>query len=188
MKQLIAILTNLTSTKAVYFLWPITGRAADSSRAKPCAVENVGAHGVTAAKELAPQTESAILMEYLVAEAHRTTEEAMEGVPGADKETAEFLATARWYVNALLKGGSREGLDIVATDNPAVIQKFEEVGRQIDRFDQVGQQRITLSKNKLSAGGDVDAKFDDSFEQLIKNLDDWQVSAGKALTPKRRWP
>ena len=65
-----------------------------------------------------------------------------------------------------------------------MIQKFEEVGRQIDRFDQVGQQRITLSKNKLSAGGDVDAKFDDSFEQLIKNLDDWQVSAGKALTPE----
>ena len=72
-------------------------------------LKNVGAHGVTAAKELAPQTESAILMEYLVAEAHRTTEEAMEGVPGADKETAEFLATARWYVNALLKVAAGKG-------------------------------------------------------------------------------
>lgn len=185
MKQLIAIFDQFNVNKKLsIFFGLLLGVLLIQAGLSLALLKNVGAHGVTAAKELAPQTESAILMEYLVAEAHRTTEEAMEGVPGADKETAEFLATARWYVNALLKGGSREGLDIVATDNPAVIQKFEEVGRQIDRFDQVGQQRITLSKNKLSAGGDVDAKFDDSFEQLIKNLDDWQVSAGKALTPE----
>lgn len=147
-------------------------------------LNSVGSHGQMAAKELAPQTESAILMEYLVAEAHRTTEETMSGVPGADKETADFLTTARWYLNALLKGGSRDGLEIIPTQNPAVIQKFEEVGRQIDRFEQVGLQRMEHAKTKLSAGGDADAKFDDSFERLIKNLDDWQARAGKGLTPE----
>lgn len=147
-------------------------------------LNSVGQHGLIAAKELAPQTESAILMEYLVAEAHRTTEETMSGVPGADKETADFLTTARWYANALLKGGSRDGLDIIATQNPAVIQKFEEVGRQIDRFERVGLQRMEHAKNKLSAGGDTDARFDESFERLIASLDDWQARAGKALTPE----
>ncbi|HMU66604.1 MAG TPA: hypothetical protein PKE57_05650, partial [Cellvibrionaceae bacterium] len=147
-------------------------------------LNGVGSHGLIAAKELAPQTESAILMEYLVAEAHRTTEETMSGVAGADKETAEFLATARWYLNALLKGGSRDGLDIIPTQNPAVIQKFEEVGRQINRFEQVGLQRMEHAKHKLSAGGDTDAKFDESFERLITSLDDWQQRAGKALTPE----
>jgi|GEM_PF-4772401 len=147
-------------------------------------LNSVGQHGLIAAKELAPQTESAILMEYLVAEAHRTTEETMSGVPGAEKETADFLTTARWYANALLKGGSRDGLDIIATQNPAVIQKFEEVGRQIDRFERVGLQRMEHAKNKLSAGGDTDARFDESFERLIASLDDWQARAGKALTPE----
>ncbi len=147
-------------------------------------LNSVGNHGMTAAKELAPQTESAILLEYLVAEAHRTTEETMGGVPGADKETAEFLSTARWHLNALLKGGKRDGLEIVATQNPAVIEKLKEIGRQLDRFEQAGRQRMEHSQNKLSAGGDADAKFDASFEGLIKSLDDWQRQAGKALTPE----
>lgn len=145
-------------------------------------LNSVGNHGLTAATELAPQTEGAILMEYLVAEAHRTTEEAMSGVPGAEKETADFLDTGRWYVNALLHGGTRDGLEIIPTKNPAVTQKFEEASRQIEQFEKIGKLRMEQIANRQNAGGDVDAKFDESYEKLIKNLDDWQDHAGKTLT------
>ncbi|HEY6527997.1 MAG TPA: methyl-accepting chemotaxis protein [Cellvibrionaceae bacterium] len=183
MHKLIAIFDQLKVDKKLsIFFGSLLGVLLIQSGLSLGLLNSVGSHGLTAARELAPQTEGAILMEYLVAEAHRTTEEAMNDVPGADKATAESLRTARWYVNALLKGGNRDGLEIIPTHNPAVIEKFEEIGRQIERFERVGLLRMEHAKNKQSAGGESDAQFDESFERLIKSLDEWQLHAGKALT------
>ncbi|MEY4590859.1 MAG: hypothetical protein RL497_2935, partial [Pseudomonadota bacterium] len=42
--------------------------------------------------------------------------------------------------------------------------------------------RMEHAKNLHSAGGDVDTRFDESYEKIIKDLDEWQARAGKSMT------
>ncbi|MEY4589825.1 MAG: hypothetical protein RL497_1901, partial [Pseudomonadota bacterium] len=90
MRQLISFFDHLNVNKKLsVFFGLLLGILIIQAGLSLGLLHRVGSHGLTAATELAPQAESAILLEYLVAEAHRTTEEAMSGIAGADEETAE---------------------------------------------------------------------------------------------------
>ncbi|WP_306030625.1 methyl-accepting chemotaxis protein [Stappia sp. MMSF_3263] len=141
------------------------------------ATQRVGENGISLGEREAPLADAAMEIKLTATHAHLLFEEIMSGDDGESiDEVWRLIGEARFYAKAVLEGGRNDEGTFYPSDNAAVRAIMQDVGAQIDVFEEVARKRYSsLAAGQDSgeaAGSQADELFDQTFERFIARADE----------------
>ena len=131
----------------------------------------LGQTGRHVGQALAPLGDAAMEIKLTATQAHLLFEEIMSGDEGEDiDEVWRLLEESRFYVTAILDGGSNDEGTFLATDIPEVREIITEVGVSLDDFAALARTRYASLGEGQGVGSDADAEFDALYDDLVARI------------------
>lgn len=131
---------------------------------------SIGNAGKEVGEELAPLSDAAMEIKLTATTAHLIFEEIMGGDESEDIKTVwELLNESVWYCNAILNGGENDEGKFVASADPKVLAKIQDVKISINNFKKAAEQRYT-SRSNSGIGSAADSEFDTNYDEILNSL------------------
>ncbi|MEZ5878343.1 MAG: methyl-accepting chemotaxis protein [Tepidamorphaceae bacterium] len=135
--------------------------------------KQIGDNGIEAGEKLAPLGDAAMEIKLSATHAHLLFEEIMSGDDGESiDEVWKLLDETRFYVNAILNGGSNDEGTFYPSEDPLVREKIAEVQVSVDAFIEAAKRRYARRADNAGAGSADDEAFDQTFESFIALADE----------------
>jgi methyl-accepting chemotaxis protein len=136
-------------------------------------INAVGDAGLYVGRSAAPRVDAVMEIKLLATEAHLKFEEIMGGDTAESiDEVHKLMKEARWYVDALIKGGENDEGKFLPLTQPDAVALVQETQTQFDTLEKALNSRYaTLGKTDDAQRLKVDAEFDKSFETFIATAD-----------------
>lgn len=135
-------------------------------------MNRVGEEGVTVGVKLAPLGDAAMEVKLTAANAHLLFEEIMAGDESEDiNEVWQLLNETLFYCNAILSGGENDEGTFFASENPAVLEKMQQVKKSVENFIESARKRYESRTSAAGTGSEADQNFDSSYESIMSDLD-----------------
>ncbi len=116
--------------------------------------------------------------------AHLWFEEGISGDQSVDIETVwDHIDQARWYVQAMLKGGTNPEGTFLPLDDDTLSAKIKEVLNGLDTFQTIAEERWN-TPSEVGIGTDIDQRFDATFERFLISADEVETALQQAIRKK----
>lgn len=149
--------------------------------------KRVGGKGLLVGQELAPLVDAAMEIKLTATTAHLLFEEIMAGDAAEDvKEVWRLLDETVFFCDAILKGGTNEEGSFVASTDPKVLEKVQEVRKSVVKFIDSARKRYQTRTSASGTGSAADQAFDESYESIVRLIDDYieKNRTANAITDK----
>lgn len=132
---------------------------------------SIGNSGKEVGEELAPLGDAAMEIKLSATTAHLKFEEIMAGDESESVQVVwNMLDESIWYCNAILNGGENSEGKFIASTDPKVLAKIQDVKISLNNFRKAAEQRYASRLNS-GIGSSADTEFDSNYEEIIKFLD-----------------
>lgn len=132
----------------------------------------VGELGERIGKELAPIGDASMELQLMATNAHLLVEEIVGGDASENIDEAyDYLDESIWYCDAILNGGTKGDLTYLASDNPVVRQKINEVRMSLLGFKKAAQARYENLQDRTGVGSGIEQAFDREYKNLLVLID-----------------